>query len=161
MNEATDTRIATAPRRPHGGWRTGGVILAATLAAATLGGCGSKTGPVAAASTPPATSASPTPTIAPTAPASAECTAFAQAYNSSVSPVLKGTGATGNVYLNQLTDAFTALAGTAASGTDAYSQTITTDARAVAADPTSLGALATFNTDLAQFLKACGMSAGT
>lgn len=135
------------------------LLLAATAATGlAITSCGSNKPLTAATQTPAAVTTSASPTAPATAPAADECSAFAQAYNGTVSPVLKGTGATGNVYLTQMTDAFNTLAGTVSSAQDAYSQTIAKDASAVAADPTSLSALATFNGDLPQFLKACGMS---
>jgi hypothetical protein len=139
----------------------------ATLAAAVLAcglllaGCGSPgTSPIAATSS---AAASPSPTVAATAPAPGECSSFAQAYNGKVSPVLASPAPGGNadVYSTEMTDAFNALAATVSSATDPYSQTIAKDAAAVAAEPTSYTALGTFNTDLAAFLKACGMRAGS
>lgn len=123
-----------------------------------LAGCGSHVAPPTATST--SAPASPTVAAFATAPASSECASFAQVYNGQVGPVLKGPGGGGggNVYLTEITDAFQALAATVSAASDPYSQTIAKDAQAVAVDPTSLGALATFNTDLAAYLKACGMS---
>lgn len=141
--------------------RTLALAAAVTTGISTLAACGSSGAPAAAtttSTTPAAATTSASPTAPATAPDTPTCKAFADTYNSTVGPVLKGGGATGNVYLTEITDAFTALAGTLADATDPYSQTIAKDARAVAAAPTSYTALGTFNADLPAFLKQCGMS---
>lgn len=159
------TEPDTTPQKPHHR-RPLIIILSAVLVAGALAAAftlGRSSGPVApaAAAVTSAAAATLSPTIAATAPSASECTAFANAYNTNVGPVLKGTGASGNVYLTQLKDAFSALNVTVEYGSDPYSQTIGTDIQAVAADPTSLTAMAAFETDLATFLKQCGMSPGT
>ena len=134
------------------------VLVAGALAAAfTLGRTSGPTAPAAAAAT-SAAAATLSPTIAATAPSASECNAFANAYNTNVGPILKGNGTTGNFYLNEIKDAFSALDVTVEYGSDPYSQTIGTDIQAVAADPTSYTAMASFQTDLTTFLKQCGMS---
>ena len=135
--------------------------VAALGAGLLLAACGSSGSTPAASATSASASASQSPTVAATSPASSECTSFAQVYNSQVGPVLKGNGATGDVYLTEIKDAFTALAATVSGATDPYSQTIAADAEAVAAAPSSYTALGTFNTDLATFLKVCGMNASS
>jgi hypothetical protein len=132
-------------------------LIPFAVLALAASGCSSSVGPAASVSTPPAAT-SPAPD--PTAPAPSECTDFAQVYNTKVSPVLKGTGATGDVYLTEMTDAFNTLAA-ALTGPDPYSETVRKDALALAADPSSYEALVAFNTDLPQYLTQCGMSAGT
>src|SRR5258708_7333899 len=75
------------------------VLVAGALAAAfTLGRSSGPTGPAAAAVT-SAAAATLSPSIVATTPSASECTAFANAYNTDVGPVIKGTGATGNLYL--------------------------------------------------------------
>lgn len=93
------------------------------------------------------------------APTHAECLSFALFYNVTVGPVVTGTGtsATGNVYLTEITDVFTRLAGTLTE-TDPYSQTLHTDALGVAVNPSSYTAMVAFTTDMNDFVKQCGMS---
>jgi hypothetical protein len=135
------------------------IITAVTIAATGLLTASCSNDPAssaAAASITASTEAPASPTAALTAPASDVCSSFEQVYNAQVGPVMNGTGATGNYYLTQLTDAFNALAATV-TGSDVYSQTIRSDALAVAEDPSSYTAMGTFATDLPQFLASCGM----
>jgi hypothetical protein len=127
------------------------LILATAAVGLTIAACGSS-------ATPAASSAPPSPTAPATAPDSDQCQAFAQVYNSQVSPILnsKPAAGDGNVYFTKLADAFTALANSLSGATDPYSQTIVKDAQAFAADPSSYTALGAFNTDLQAFLKQCG-----
>jgi len=159
--DAQVTPDAAEPAQRRRGRRT--LLIAAAVAVVLAAGIGigvaasgSSSSPVPVAAAVPA-STSAAPSVAATAPAADECTRFAQVYNGQVGPVLKAPGG-GDVYLTQLTDAFTALAATVSGATDPYSQTIAADADAVAAAPTSYAAMGTFNTDLADFLTSCGMS---
>lgn len=133
------------------------IPVLAVLAAAAAG-CSSSNPQPAAAGSPAAPAVSTI--VDTTAPASDECTAFAQDYNANVSPVLKGNGVTGDAYATEMTDVFNALAAIL-TGPDPYSETVRKDALAIAADPSSYAGMATFTTDLSQFLSQCGMSAGT
>lgn len=137
------------------------IITAVTCTAIGLlvTSCSSPAEPTAASSTAASETAT-SPTAAPTAPAADACANFEQVYNAQVGPVMNGTGAKGNYYLTQMTDAFNALAATI-TGSDVYSQTIRNDVLAVATDPSSYTAMGTFATDLPQFLASCGMREGS
>lgn len=133
------------------------LVAGAVTAAFILGRSSTPTAPIASTVQATSAEASPTPTVEATAPDSSECSAFADAYNNQVGPVLKGNGTTGNVYMTEITDAFNALAATVVTATDPYSQTIYKDAAAVAAEPSSLMVIDTFESDLPTFLKQCNM----
>jgi hypothetical protein len=141
---------------------SGVVGVAAVAAAALLTGCASAP-PAAAPPSAPAVASSAEPATAATAPAASECSSFAQVYNDDVGPMLstRAPGDNVDIYFTKLSDAFNALAATTSSADDPYSQTITKDAEAVAAAPSSYSAVGTFNTDLTAFLTQCGMSPGT
>lgn len=130
------------------------LALTGMLAASTLAGCtGSGTQPAAAPKSTRPTAA--TVIVASVAPSSAECADASQIYKSQVRPALADTSHTGNGHLTDITVAFTAFAAATAAG-DPRSQTVQTDALAVATYPTNSSDIATFNKDLQEFLDACG-----
>ena len=132
----------------------------ALLLLTAISGCSSTPATAPVADTSATTITAPSrPAAAAASPSTSECTAFAQAYNAGVTPILNATG--GTDYMAQLTDAFTTLAATVASSPDPDSQTIHADALAIAADPSSYTAMGQFQTDLTTFLGACGITSGS
>jgi len=140
---------------------------ALALALATLTACGGSNPAPATAASPSTTPASTQAAAAPTdAPSTSECAQFAQVYNQQLGPALKATGTPGsNVVWTTQADAFHALTAVLDTGADPYSQTLGHDAAAVEASDRAYDAdgagyqlLGTFNADLQDFLKQCGMS---
>jgi hypothetical protein len=174
-----DQQPAGAPQAAHAQWdrarprwrkpaAIGATALTAVAVALTagiiLGRNGNSSPQGAAVNTSPSVAHS-SPAAPASAPATSECTTFAQVYNNQVGPALKApSGGAGNVFWTQQADAFQALADVLTTGTDPYSQTLATDTAAVVAsdrqydaDGSAFGAMNTFMTDLTPFLTQCNM----